>query len=385
MIQFRNTKIAFAHKTNRELKNAYLLFYSFGYLKTISFLGKLAVWLLKLKIPIKFLIKSTLFKQFVGGENIQECRKTVQSLFKHYSVGSILDYSVEGAENSESYKKTKNEIISTIHEAYKEEAIPFSVFKISAFSSVKVLSSSNPESEYPQEWKELISLISDICQEAANNNIPILIDAEESWLQNNIDFIAESMMTNFNKDKTIVFNTIQLYRHDKLEYLQKVHQSSIEKKYHLGVKLVRGAYVEKENNYAKSKNLACVLHNNKEAVDKDYDIAIKYCLENISSISSIIATHNESSTLYAIKLMEELGIQKSNPKVFFAQLYGMSDHISFNLINHGYNTVKYMPYGPVADLMPYLLRRAQENKSIQGQSGRELTLIKKELKRRKLD
>jgi proline dehydrogenase len=384
VIQFRNTEIAFAHKTNRALKNAYWLFYSFQHLKLISALSKFAIFLLNIGFPIKFIIKKTLFKQFVGGESIIECRKAVHQLFEKYRVGSILDYSVEGAKNETDFQKTKTEIIKTIQEAVKEEAIPFSVFKLSAFAHSSVLRSSNPSNEYPSEWNNLIEIVTEICSEAKKSSVPILIDAEESWYQNNIDSITEMMMQKFNKEAPIVYTTIQLYRHDKLDYLKTLHQNSLTLDYNLGVKLVRGAYVEKENEFAQKHNKISAVHSQKDSVDHDYNNAVKFCLSNHDFISTIIATHNETSVLLAIELMQKLNFKNNYPRVFFAQLYGMSDHISFNLINAGYNTVKYMPYGPVKDLMPYLLRRAQENTSIKGQSSRELTLIKRELKRRKL-
>lgn len=379
MLQFRNTEIAFKHKTNAALKNAYWLFYSFKYIRTLKWIAKLSILLIRIGFPVKWIIKKTLFAQFVGGESISETRNTVALMFSNFKIGSILDYSVEGANEEKQFNFTKDEILRTIEEAKESEAIPFAVFKLSGLTNSKTLMYRN----HKDHFEALKTKVNEICSSANRLKVPVLIDAEESWFQNTIDTVVEEMMEKYNREMPIVYHTIQLYRKDKLEYLKSLITSAETKGYFLGVKLVRGAYVEKERNFALENEIDCLIHESKADTDKDYNLGLSLCIDSINKVSTIIATHNEQSVLNSIQRMEELGIQKNDARIFFAQLFGMSDHISLNLINDGFNTVKYLPYGPVKDLMPYLLRRAEENSSIAGQSSRELLLIKHELKRRK--
>jgi len=351
-LSFDNTEVAFKSKSNAALRKALWLFKSFDYPITLSWgptLAKIAVGL-----GLKFAIKSTIFEQFCGGETISKCNNTIQRL-SDSGIGTILDYSVEGAEIESAFDGTTNEIIDTIKKAKGNQ-------------------------DENNRWLKGESRFNQICQAAADCDVRLFIDAEESWLQDAIDRLAEGAMLKFNQNKAIIFNTLQMYRHDRLAYLK----NQIEKTHCFqGFKLVRGAYMEKERKRATEKGYQDPIQPNKEASDKDYDEAVAVCLENIRSVSICIGTHNELSSMKAVELMKAHGIQNNDERIFFSQLLGMSDHISFNLSHHGYNVAKYVPYGPVSAVIPYLTRRAQENSGMAGQMGRELGLITKELQRRK--
>ena len=365
---FENTEIGFKSKSNKKLKKSKNLF------KLLSkpILVKTGKILLKisntLRIPTNSIIKNLFFDQFCGGETIEECETCIKELEK-YNIGSILDYSVEG--NINNAHITKSEIIKTIKEAKKNKNITFCVFKMSALISF-------------YETKNNLELINQICEEAKNNNIKILIDAEESWIQDKIDRITESLMSKYNThNSTIIFHTIQLYRVDKLSYLKKIHKQAKEKKYKIGLKLVRGAYMEKERLMAKKKGYISPIHNTKKECDNDFNKGLEYCINHINEIDIFAGTHNENSCIQLTQLMEKYKIPKKDTRIHFSQLLGMSDHISFNLAKNGYNVSKYVPFGPIKDMIPYLIRRAEENSSVKGQTSKELDLIKKELQRRK--
>lgn len=386
-MRFNDTKIAFSSKSNFELKKAYWLFKSLEFLWLIKIISSISIVLLKLKFPIKKLIKNTLYAQFVGGENIIDSKKTVDLLFNKFNVGSILDYSVEGNQNELSFENCKQEIIKTIDFAKKNIAIPFCVFKITGLGSSDLLRKKQNNINLTRlendNYNAIIFRVREICNHAKENKISVLIDAEESWIQDVIDEIAENMIFEFNQESPIVYNTIQLYRVDKLEYLKCFHKKCLEKNVVPAVKLVRGAYMEKENTFYQEQHLVSIIHKNKELTDNSFNSALKYCIDNHPTIAICCGTHNERSCYELIQLMNKKKIKNNNSLIFFAQLYGMSDHISFNLINSGYNVAKYVPYGKVIEVMPYLIRRAEENSSIKGQTGRELKLIKIELRRRK--
>ncbi|MCB9223124.1 MAG: proline dehydrogenase family protein [Crocinitomicaceae bacterium] len=387
MLSFENTKIAFDSKTNKELQWAYRLFKLIGkpwLVKLGDFSQRIAF---KLRLPVNGVIKKTIFRQFCGGETINECEKKI-SVLSEYKIGAILDYSVEGMENETELDLTRDEIISTISTAKTNDNIPFAVFKVTGICKTDVLEKVNDcpeelsESEL-EEWDRAKQRVHDICSSAKENDVPIFIDAEDSWFQDAIDIIAEEMMSKFNKKKPVIYTTIQIYRHDRLDYLISSLARAHQENYFLGIKLVRGAYMEKEEERALEKGYPSPIQKNKEATDRDFNAALKFMCENLDLIWFCAGTHNEYSSAYLVDLMDELNISKNDKRIYFSQLLGMSDHISFNLAHLGYNVVKYVPYGPVKKVMPYLLRRVQENSSAAGQSGRELTLILKERNRRK--
>lgn len=385
-INFEDTATAFAHKSKKELKKAYWLFYSMKFPSLIRFGTSFINFALKIHLPIQGILKSTLFSHFCGGESIEECNSTIKELGSH-KIGTILDYSVEGEKTENAFIDTKNEIIRTIDKASQNETIPFSVFKVTGVFSIDLLLKI-------QEREELSSLeskqiddaknrINEICNTAFEKDVCLFIDAEETWIQDAIDSIVCEMMEKYNKEKAIVYNTIQFYRADGLELLHTQHQHSLENNYFYGIKVVRGAYMEQERERAEEMNYESPIHISKEGTDNCYDNGLAYCINNLNNISLCAGTHNEKSSNLLVSLLADKSINKTDPKVFFAQLYGMSNHISFNLSKEGYNVAKYVPYGPVKSVLPYLFRRAEENTSIAGQTGRELALIKKELRRRK--
>jgi proline dehydrogenase len=385
MTSFENTEIAFQSKSNSQLKRAYLLF------KIISFpiivkIGKILTPIaLKLHLPIKGLIKSTIFSQFCGGESISECSSTINNLGK-YGVGTILDYSVEGQESLEEVENTVNEIIKTIERGANDPNIPFAVFKVTgvaSFSLLEKVSLDIPLSEKEQkEFLEIEERVERICQRAYACNLPVFIDAEESWIQKAIDDLAFKMMCKFNSERAIVYNTIQMYRWDRLKFLKTSLDEAKNHSLVYGVKLVRGAYMEKERLRAEKLDYKSPIQETKEDTDNDFNAALEFICENNTYFALCAGTHNEESSMLLTHLMEKQGVSTTNNRFYFAQLLGMSDHISFNLANAKYNVAKYVPYGPVKEVLPYLLRRADENTSVAGQTGRELSLIQKEKKRR---
>ncbi|HIP36837.1 MAG TPA: proline dehydrogenase [Crocinitomix sp.] len=387
MINFDNTQIAFGSKSNSDLKWSYRLFNLMSKPWLVK-VGKVATTIaFKLHLPIKGIIKKTIFKQFCGGENIKECEQRINQLAK-FNIGTILDYSVEGKTSNEDLNNVKNEIIATIKKAKSSPHIPFSVFKPTGVVRFELLElTNNPNAQLTPEIKEelatAIKRIDEICKVAYTEKVPLFIDAEDSWIQDGIDRIVNAMMAKYNKQEVIVYNTIQMYRHDRLEFLKKSHQKAIENGYKIGMKIVRGAYMEKERERAQKMGYPSPIHKNKQATDKDYNLAVEYCINHLSTISFCAGTHNEQSSAKLAQWIKEKQISKSDKRIYFAQLLGMSDHISYNLSHHGYNVAKYVPYGPIQEVMPYLIRRAEENTSVAGQTGRELSLIIKELKRRK--
>lgn len=385
IIPFHNTEIAFAHKNNAELKKASLLFKSFNYPVLIKFGPGIAASLINVIRPIKTLIKKTLFAQFCGGESIQDCEQAIQQLSAN-KVGTILDYSVEGEATEMVFDATTAEIIATIVRAAKDaNKIPFSVFKTTGIASMDLLSKVNAKdslsTQEQAQFENVKSRFFKICQAAYDRNVRLFVDAEDSWIQDIIDDLTYEAMQQFNQEKAIIFNTIQCYRTGRVEHIQNVLANT---NYYLGFKLVRGAYMEKERERAQKMNYTSPIHVSKADTDNEYNQALKLCVENIQRISICAGTHNEESSQYLVDLMEEHNIAAFHPHIFFAQLLGMSDHISFNLAKAGYNVAKYVPYGPVKAVLPYLSRRATENSSVKGQVGRELGLISQELKRRSI-
>jgi proline dehydrogenase len=387
VLNFNDTNIAFKVKSNNDLKRAYWLFRIIGSPLIVK-LGKFFMLVaLKLRFPVSFIIKRTIFKQFCGGESIQECSPTIEILGK-YKVGTILDYSVEGKVEEDDFDHTTKIIIQTIEKASQEKNIPFAVFKITGISKFSLLEKASIDinkltNDEAIELNKVKNRIDSICSAAKNKNVPVFIDAEETWVQDIIDQWAFDMMLLYNKEKCIVYNTIQMYRHDRLFFLEECLKKAKKSNISYGIKLVRGAYMEKERKRSEDMGYPSPIQPNKEATDRDYDIALDYILKNINYLSLVAGTHNEHSSKKLALSLEKHNISKDDSRIFFAQLLGMSDHISFNLADHNYNVAKYVPFGPIKEVMPYLLRRADENTSVAGQTGRELGLIKSELQSRK--
>lgn len=382
-----DTRIAFAHKSDGALRQAYWLFLVIGN-PTVSAVGQ---WLtqvaLALRLPITGLIKATIFRQFCGGETITESLATAEVLARS-GVGTILDHSVEGQDDEAALDDTVTEVLRTIAVAKDRGDIPFCVFKPTGISRTELLAdisaagtAINADEEW--EWQRVQKRMERLCKAAHDADVPLLVDAEESWLQPAIDALVDSMMAKYNRTRAIVYNTAQLYRHDRLAFLKASHAKALAGGYHIGMKLVRGAYMEKERERAAEKGYPSPIHTDKAAVDRDYDAAIVYCLEHVDRIAFMAGTHNEQSCLLLARLMNERGIAHSDVRICFAQLLGMSDNISYNLAAAHYRVAKYVPYGPVREVLPYLIRRAAENTSVKGQTGRELGLIAGERKRRK--
>ena len=391
-ISFENTQNAFAYKSTKALKSAKLLFGFMGYPTLVQMGTRLVPALLKAGLPIKGIIRQTIFKQFVGGETLTETIPVAQML-ADYGVDVILDYGVEGKEGEDNFDKATQVFIDVINHAATQKNIPFISIKVTGLASHELLQTLHEaprlrsgihDNEIEQAaWDRVRARMYAICEAAAEKNIGVLVDAEESWIQDPIDRLTMEMMAVFNKQKAVVFNTIQLYRHDRLHFLRISHQIAEAQGFVLGLKLVRGAYMEKERAVALEKNRQSPIQISKEATDADYDEAVRFCMDHIHSTAVIIASHNEQSNLLGAKLLDEMLLPHNHPHVHFSQLYGMSDTITFNLAKEGFNVSKYLPFGPIQDVIPYLMRRAQENTSVSGQTGRELLQLKRELARRK--
>jgi len=384
---FESTEIAFAHKTNKDLNRAKILFKTMGSNFMVK-LGKTFTNIaLKINFPINWIFKPTIYRHFVGGETLEDCNNNVRTLEK-YNVKAILDYSVEGEATDENIKKTIDETIKSIKNAASDKNIPFAVFKPSAFASKYILEIASYKanlSELEQTHADLfVERIDLLCRTAYENNVPILVDAEYFAAQKFVDEVLYDMMEKYNKEKAIVFNTLQMYRWDRLDFLKKSLTVAKVKNFVFGAKFVRGAYMEKERELAELDAYKSPIQNTKENTDNDYNAALKFSIDNIDKISIFCGSHNEFSNRYLTELMNLYELPNNDPRIYFAQLYGMSNHISFNLAKLGYNVAKYVPYGAVKHVIPYLLRRAEENTSVAGQTGRELMLILKEKQRRKL-
>lgn len=387
MVSFQNTEVAFSHLNDEKLKNAKKLFSLFKY-KALSSVGpKMLLLMIKAKFPILGLIKKTMFSHFCGGETVSECRPLIND-FGESGVGSILDYSVEGAGSEEAFDAATEELLKVIDEAASNKNIPFAVFKATGICSSEILEkiqSSKPLTQKEeQKWQRSQIRFEKLCQAAFDKDVQIFVDAEESWIQNPIDSLTEDMMEKFNKTKPIVFNTVQLYRNDRLNYVTSLYAKASERNFQVGLKIVRGAYMEKERERAQKNSYSSPIHLNKGLVDKDFNLCVEFCLSRIDRVSICVATHNENSVHNLIKLMASKGISSHDSRIWCAQLLGMSDHISFNLAKEKFNTAKYVPYGPVSEVLPYLFRRAEENSSIQDQSLREYSLLEQECGRRNI-
>jgi proline dehydrogenase len=389
---FDNTQNAFAYKSTGDLKKARFLFSVIQSPIVVSLATKLTPMLMQSGLPINGLIRSTIFNQFVGGETLEESARVVKQL-SAYQVQVILDYGVEAKEGEDNFDAVTEHIIEAIEFAASQNNVPFVSVKITGVASMSLLENLNDaprlrsgihdSEEDNAAWNRVKERMCAICEVASEKGVGVLIDAEETWIQDPIDRLAIELMSIYNKEKVVVYNTYQLYRHDRLRFLQMSHGIAKEKEFLLGAKLVRGAYMEKERERAQKNGYASPIHANKEAVDVDFNKAVDYCLQHIDSIALLVASHNELSNQLAIQTMQNKQLTNNHPHIHFSQLYGMSDHITFNMAAEGFSVSKYLPFGPIKDVIPYLMRRAEENSSVNGQTGRELVLIRKELARRK--
>ena len=384
-IDFNNTKIAFHLKSDSELERAYFLFKMIS-IEPLVRIGTAATnFALKAHLPVEGLIRSTVFDHFCGGVNEFDCLPTIEKMYAS-KVYSVLDYSVEGKGLEHQFDLALETILKLIEFSKDKEALPIAVFKPSAFGSFDLYQKISEKktltaSEYEQ-WERIKNRFETVCVAGKRRNVKILIDAEESWIQDAVDDLVLELMKTFNTDNLIVYSTLQTYRWDRLDYLKKIHIKAKQNNFKLGFKVVRGAYMEKERQRATELGYKSPICDTKKLTDKLFNDTIEYSLTNLDTIHLFIGTHNEESSYLALELMREYNISNNDPRVWFGQLYGMSDHISFNLAEHGYNVAKYVPFGPVKDVMPYLIRRAEENTSVAGQTSRELNLIKKEKQRR---
>ena len=383
---FKNTEIAFALKSDTELDRAYFLFKMISSQPLVRIGTAVTNFALKVHLPVEKLIRASVFDHFCGGVNEEDCLSVVDKMYTK-GVSSVLDYSVEGKEEEDQFEAALKMTLRTIDFAQERQAIPFAVFKPTGIGRIDLYEKVGAKIELTADEKAELERVGarfdQICSVAHKKDVALLIDAEESWMQDAADDLVANMMRKYNKEKAIVYNTLQMYRWDRLDYLKKLHEEAKQEGFHIGMKIVRGAYMEKENDRAVEKGYKSPICPSKEATDINYDAAIVYMMDHIDRMAIFAGTHNEESTYYLMQLMEEKGISVDDSRIFFGQLYGMSDNISYNLAYNGFNVAKYLPFGPVKDVMPYLIRRAEENTSVAGQTSRELKMLKKERKRRK--
>ena len=385
-IHFEDTSIAFKHKSDRDLLLSYLIFLLTKHPFLVKFLSRAAKLSLTMGLPVKPLIKATVFRQFCGGETRREYQKVVDQLGKA-GIGAILDYSVEGGGDETGFEETKNAILQTIQQAGLDENIPCACMKMTgivAESMLEKMTAGEAISKKDESaWKRLKQRLADICNLAGESGTPIYIDAEESWIQGVVDALTEEMMLNFNQKRAIVFTTLQMYRTDRVDYFKRLIQNARHEDFMLGVKIVRGAYMEQERERARQRGYPSPIHPDKPATDRAFDEILYLFMDHMDVVEICVGTHNENSCRLLTDLMTERGIPSDHPHICFSQLYGMSDHISYKLADAGYNVTKYLPFGPVASTLPYLARRAEENTAIAGQMSKELEIIVRERRRRR--
>jgi proline dehydrogenase len=402
VISFDNTENAFAYKSDEELKRARFLFKTMSYQGLVKLGTRITPWVIRAGLPVSGLIRKTIFKQFVGGETLEETAPVAKKLGQ-YDVQVILDYGVEGGEGEKAFDHATEEFIRVINYASSQPNIPFMSVKVTGIARFALLEKLDHSVELnagslmkrfsnaldsltpgeKEEWQRIQERILLICKTASEKNVGVFIDAEESWVQDPVDVLVMLMMEQFNKNKAVVYNTLQLYRHDRLQFLKDSLEAAQQRNFILGAKLVRGAYMEKERKRAARMNYPSPIHKDKESTDRDFNAATQFCIDHIDRIALVVASHNEHSNLFTTQLLRQKGLPLDHPHVHLSQLYGMSDNITFNLAKAGCSVSKYLPFGPIKDVIPYLMRRAQENTSVKGQTGRELALIKKELERRR--
>lgn len=384
---FNNTEVAFALKTDSELERAYFLFKMISKEPLVKIGTAATKFALNLNLPVEGLIRSTVFDHFCGGVNEEDCLPVVDKLFEK-QVYSVLDYSIEGKATQEQFNKTLAKVNELTDFAENKESMPFSVFKPTGFGRFaiwqKVTEGNSLNQAEQEEWDSIVARYHSVCSNAAKRDVVLLIDGEETWMQDAADDLVTAMMQHYNKEKALVYNTLQCYRWDRLDFLKAQHIEAKAKGYKLGYKVVRGAYMEKENDRAEELGYKSPICSSKRETDDTFNQVMRYIFDNLDDISIFVGSHNEESCYLAMELMEQKGIAKNDSRVWFGQLFGMSDHITYNMADAGYNVAKYIPFGPVKDVMPYLIRRAEENTSVAGQTSRELALLKAEKQRRKL-
>ena len=385
-LSFENTEIAFGRYSNADLKRAKWLFGMFNYRFIVNYAPPVTSIALKIVLPIKGLVRRTIFNHFCGGETINDCDRTVGVLHEN-NIGAILDYSVEGHQNVKEFDANAREIVKTIEKAATGGAYPFAVFKPTGIGRFSIYEKVSAKIALTSEETEMYYAMKDrfnmVCKRAHELGVPLFVDAEESWIQDAIDDLVEEMMVLYNADKSLIFNTVQLYRKGRVAYISQLYEKARVQGFKVGLKLVRGAYMEKERERAEKYGYPSPIQDNKKECDADFDAAVKLCFEQRDITKLCMGTHNENSSMLLANMIDEAGLERNDDRFWFAQLYGMSDHISFNLAHAGFNVAKYLPYGPVAAVLPYLSRRASENSSVAGQAGREISLIRTELARRK--
>mgnify|MGYP003574955897 CR=1 FL=1 len=385
---FNNTASAFSLKSDTELDRAYFLFKMIASEPLVKIGTAVTNFALKVHLPVEGLIRATVFDHFCGGTTEEDCLPVVDKMFTK-GVSSVLDYSVEAKEDESEFDKALEKTLKTIVFAKERKAIPFAVFKPTGFGRFELYEKLGEgqalSAEETKEWERVVERFELVCKTAYEMDVALLIDAEESWMQDAADDLVADMMRKYNKERAIVYNTLQMYRWDRLDYLKKLHEQAKQEGFYIGMKVVRGAYMEKENKRAEEKGYKSPICVSKQATDDNYNACIIYMVEHLDKMAIFAGTHNEDSSYMLMELMQKNGIAKNDERIFFGQLYGMSDNISFNLAANGYNVAKYLPFGPVRDVMPYLIRRAEENTSVAGQTSRELNLISAERKRRKLE
>ncbi|MDJ0644627.1 MAG: proline dehydrogenase family protein [Flavobacteriaceae bacterium] len=383
---FEDTETAFALKSDTELDRAYFLFKMIKSEPLVRIGTAITNFALKAHMPVEHLIRASVFDHFCGGVTEEDCLPVIKKMYKK-NVHSVLDYSVEGKQEESQFELALEKTLQSIDFAYEKQSIPFAVFKPTGFGRFslyqKLTEGEKLTDREKLEWQRVVERFDKVCKSAHEKDVPLLIDAEESWMQDAADNLVERMMEEYNKEKAIVFNTLQMYRWDRMDYMRSLYQRAQKKGYFIGMKVVRGAYMEKERDRAEEKGYPSPICKDKHATDENYNEAIKFFMEN-EKLALFAGTHNEESSYKLMQLVKEKDIIKNDQRLWFGQLYGMSDHISFNLAEAGYNVAKYLPFGPVRDVMPYLIRRAEENTSVAGQTTRELGLLKTERKRRKL-
>jgi len=386
VIDFNNSEIAFRNKSNAELRQAHLLFKVMNNAGLVKIGKHLVNIAFAVHFPVKGILRNTIYQHFVGGTSIADCSKTIQKLAAR-NVGTILDFAVEGEERDELFDATCAEVIRTIEFARNNRHVPFSAFKITGVGRFDLLAKVSEKvqlsEEESKEYRKVYDRVESIFKRGYELGVPVLIDAEHTWIQPVLDDLVLEMMERYNKDAAIVQNTYQMYRHDAINRLKEHHRIALDKGVKFGLKIVRGAYMEIERARAAEMGYLSPIQPDKIATDHDFNEVIRYFMDHIDTIHFMVATHNEVSSQLLAHLIDERGLPHDHPHIYFSQLYGMSDHITFNLAEKGYNVVKYVPYGEVKTMMPYLFRRAEENTSVKGQSSRELKLIEKEIRRRK--
>ena len=402
-ISFDNTENAFAYKTDKELKKAQFLFKSMSYQWLVKLGTSLTPWAIRTGLPVEGLIRNTIFDQFVGGETLQETARVAKKMGQ-YGVDVILDYGVEGGHSEEAFDHATDEFIRVIDYAATQPNIPYISVKVTGIARFALLEKLDRSVELNAgslmkrfskaldslsedekiEWQKIQQRLLRICKDASEKKVGIYIDAEQSWIQDPIDVMTILMMEKFNRRRVVVYNTLQMYRHDRLQFLQDCYEAAVQRNFILGTKLVRGAYMEKERKRAEQMNYTSPIQSDKASTDRDFNSAIQFCIDHLDRNALEVASHNEYSNLFTTQLLQQRGMPLNHPSVHFSQLYGMSDNITFNLAKVGCHVSKYLPFGPIKDVVPYLMRRAQENSSVKGQTGRELALIKRENERRRL-